>query len=58
MIKINKKEKKRKKNTKVEKKENTKYWEISCATDSGISMTKRKSDHAQHMVDRKKNTTH
>jgi hypothetical protein len=27
---------------KVEKKENTKYWEISCATDSGIRSTKKK----------------
>jgi hypothetical protein len=38
---------------KVEKKENTKYGEISHATDSGISATKRKINRTQHMVDMK-----
>jgi hypothetical protein len=39
----------RKRKTKV-----TKYWEIACATNSGINVTKRKSDRAQHMADRNK----
>jgi hypothetical protein len=39
---------------KVETKENTKYWEMLCAIDSGISVTKIKSDHVQHMGEMKR----
>jgi hypothetical protein len=47
-------EKKENRNKKLEEKENTKYRGISCTSVTEINVTKIKSDHVQHIVDREK----